>query len=134
MLKKILVLLLLTTSTVSSQEWIQNNNKTSILFQIKNFGITVDGGFKTIDVNTNLDTKDLSMALKGATEVVQAKFLTNMSSRAAEGVREEMSFMGPVRLKDVEEVQQKIVDIIRRLEEDGEIIISGRGGDDDIVV
>jgi flagellar motor switch protein FliG len=74
------------------------------------------------------------MALKGATEVVQAKFLTNMSSRAAEGVREEMSFMGPVRLKDVEEVQQKIVDIIRRLEEDGEIIISGRGGDDDIVV
>ncbi len=85
-------------------------------------------------VMKEVDTKDLSMALKGATEVVQAKFLTNMSSRAAEGVREEMSFMGPVRLKDVEEVQQKIVDIIRRLEEDGEIIISGRGGDDDIVV
>lgn len=74
MLKKILVLLLLTTSTVSSQEWIQDNNKTSILFQIKNFGITVDGGFKTIDVNTNLDTKDLSNSYINATIIVNSIF------------------------------------------------------------
>ena len=74
MLKKILVLLLLTTSMVSSQEWIQDNNKTSILFQIKNFGITVDGGFKTIDVNTNLDTKDLSNSYINATIIVNSIF------------------------------------------------------------
>lgn len=85
-------------------------------------------------VMKEVDTKDLAMALKGATDQVQNKFLNNMSSRAAEGVKDDMSFMGPVRLKDVEEVQQKIVDIIRRLEEDGEIIISGRGGDDDVIV
>jgi len=57
-----------------------------------------------------------------------------MSSRAAEMIREDMEYMGPIRLKDVEEVQQRIVDVVRRLEEDGEIIISGRGGEDDIVV
>ena len=49
-------------------------------------------------------------------------------------IKDDMEFMGPIRLKDVEEVQQRVVDVIRRLEEDGEIIISGRGGDDDIVV
>ena len=81
-----------------------------------------------------IDTKDLSMALKGASEELQEKFFRNMSSRAAEMIREDMEFMGPIRLKDVEEVQQRIVDVIRRLEEDGEIIISGRGGDEDIVV
>jgi len=57
-----------------------------------------------------------------------------MSSRAAEMIREDMEYMGPIRLKDVEEVQQRIVDVVRRLEEDGEIIISGRGGEDDIVI
>ncbi|MGL1933578.1 MAG: flagellar motor switch protein FliG [Fibrobacterales bacterium] len=81
-----------------------------------------------------VDTKELSLALKGASEQVQTKFFNNMSSRAAEGVREDMEYMGPVRLKDVEEAQQKIVDVIRRLEEDGEIIISGRGGSEEIVV
>jgi len=81
-----------------------------------------------------VDTKELGMALKGASEELQEKFFRNMSSRAAEMIREDMQFMGPIRLKDVEEVQQRIVDVIRRLEEDGEIIISGRGGDDNVVV
>jgi flagellar motor switch protein FliG len=81
-----------------------------------------------------IDTKELSMALKGASEELQTKFFRNMSQRAAEMIREDMEFMGPIRLKDVEEVQQRIVDVIRRLEEDGEIIISGRGGEEDIVV
>jgi flagellar motor switch protein FliG len=81
-----------------------------------------------------VDTKELSMALKGASEELQDKFFRNMSSRASEMIREDMEFMGPIRLKDVEEVQQRIVDVIRRLEEDGEIIISGRGGEEDIVV
>ncbi len=81
-----------------------------------------------------VDTKELAMALKGASEELQVKFFRNMSSRAAEMIKEDMEFMGPVRLKDVEEVQQRIVDVIRRLEEDGEIVISGRGGDEEIVV
>ena len=59
---------------VSSQEWIQDNNKTSVLFQIKNFGITVDGGFKTIDIKTNLDTKDLSNSYINATIIVNSIF------------------------------------------------------------
>jgi flagellar motor switch protein FliG len=81
-----------------------------------------------------IDTKELSMALKGASDGLQEKFFRNMSSRASEMIREEMEYMGPIRLKDVEEVQQRIVDVIRRLEEDGEIIISGRGGEEEIVV
>jgi flagellar motor switch protein FliG len=82
----------------------------------------------------DVDSKDLPLALKGANEQVRDKFLNNMSSRAGETVREEIEFMGPVRLKDVEEVQQRIVEIVRQLEEAGDIIISGRGGDDDIIV
>ena len=81
-----------------------------------------------------IDTKELAMALKGASEELQGKFFRNMSSRAGEMIKEDMQFMGPVRLKDVEEVQQRIVDVIRRLEEDGEIVISGRGGEEEIVV
>ena len=81
-----------------------------------------------------VDTKELSLALKGASEELQDKFFRNMSSRAAEMIKEEMEYMGPVRLKDVEDVQQRIVDVIRRLEEDGEIIISGRGGEEEIIV
>ena len=59
---------------VSSQEWIQDNNKTSVLFQIRNFGITVDGGFKTSDIKTNIDTKDLSNSYINATITVNSIF------------------------------------------------------------
>lgn len=82
----------------------------------------------------DIDSKDLAIALKGGSEDIQGKFMSNMSSRAGEMLKEEIEFMGPVRLKDVEEVQQKIVDIVRNLEEEGEIFISGRGGDDDVIV
>jgi len=59
---------------VSSQEWIQDNNKTSVLFKIKNFGLTVDGGFKTSVIKTNLDTKDLSNSYINATIIVNSIF------------------------------------------------------------
>lgn len=81
----------------------------------------------------SIDNKDLSLALKGASEEVAQKILKNMSKRAAETLREDMEYMGPVRVKDVQESQQKIVNIIRKLEEDGEIIIS-RGGEDELIV
>ena len=57
-----------------------------------------------------------------------------MSERAATLIKEDMDYMGPVRLSDVEQAQQKIVDVVRRLEEAGEVIIQGRGGEGDIVV
>ncbi|SHI80489.1 flagellar motor switch protein FliG [Geosporobacter subterraneus DSM 17957] len=80
-----------------------------------------------------VDNNELAIALKGATEEVQEVIYNNMSKRMAEMIKEDMEFMGPVRLRDVEEAQQKIVNIIRKLEEAGEIIIS-RGGGDEIVV
>ena len=75
-----------------------------------------------------IDNKDLVIALKGATEEVAEIIYANMSKRMAEMIREDMEFMGPVRLRDVEEAQQKIVNTIRKLEEAGEIIISRGGG------
>ena len=76
---------------------------------------------------------DLTLALKSANEQVQTAIFNNMSKRLAVMIKEDMEFMGPVRMKDVEEAQQKIVNIIRKLEDAGEIIVS-RGGGDDIVV
>lgn len=81
-----------------------------------------------------IDSKNLATALKGGSEEIQEKFFNNMSSRAGDMLREEIEFMGPVRLKDVEEAQQQIVDKVRQLEEEGEIFISGRGGEDEIIV
>ncbi|HZJ77159.1 MAG TPA: flagellar motor switch protein FliG [Oscillospiraceae bacterium] len=80
-----------------------------------------------------IDNKELAIALKGASEEVTDIIYANMSKRMAEMIKEDIDFMGPVRLRDVEEAQQKIVNIIRQLEEAGEIIIS-RGGGDEIIV
>ena len=81
----------------------------------------------------DVDNNDLALALKGGNEQVQAAVFNNMSKRLAVMIKEDMEFMGPVRMKDVEEAQQKIVNIIRKLEDSGEIVIS-RGGGDEIVV
>ena len=80
-----------------------------------------------------VDNADLELALKSTTEEVQNAIFKNLSKRLAAMIKEDMDFMGPVRMKDVEEAQQKIVGIIRRLEDSAEIVIS-RGGGDDIVV
>jgi len=81
----------------------------------------------------NAKNEDLILALKAASDEVKEIVFRNMSTRMAETIKEEMEYMGPVRLRDVEEAQSRIVDIIRRLEETGEIIIA-RGGGDDIIV
>lgn len=81
----------------------------------------------------DVDMKDLSLALKGATEELRQKFYRNMSKRAAEMLKEDMDFMGPVRVRDVEEAQQKIVNVVRALEDAGEIVIA-RGGEEELVV
>ena len=80
-----------------------------------------------------VDNNDLALSLKGGNEQVQTAIFNNLSKRLAVMIKEDMEFMGPVRMKDVEEAQQKIVGVIRRLEEAGEIVIS-RGGGDEIVV
>jgi len=80
-----------------------------------------------------IDNNQLALALKGATEEVQKVIFSNMSKRLTEIIKEDIEYMGPVRLKDVEEAQQKIVNVIRKLEDAGEIVIS-RGGGDEIIV
>lgn len=79
-----------------------------------------------------VDAKDLALALKGSNPEVSQKIMANMSARASQNLREDMEFMGPVRLRDVEDAQQRIVKVIRRLEETGAIVIS-RGGSDEII-
>ena len=80
-----------------------------------------------------VDTQDLAKALKGVDAEVQEKIYRNMSKRASTLLREDMDFMGPIRLRDVEESQQKIVNIIRKLEESGEIIVA-RAGEEELIV
>ncbi len=81
-----------------------------------------------------IDNDELALALKTASKELQEKIFSNMSERAAELIREDMQYMGPVRVSDVEAAQQRIVDIVRRLEDAGEIIIAGRGGEKDLIV
>jgi flagellar motor switch protein FliG len=81
----------------------------------------------------DVDNNDLGIALKGANEQVQNAIFNNLSKRLGVMIKEDMEFMGPVRMKDVEEAQQKIVNVIRKLEDAGEIVIA-RGGGDEIIV
>ena len=83
-------------------------------------------------VVTEVETKDLAMALKAASDDLQEQIFRAMSQRAVAALRQEMEFLGPARLRDVEEAQRRIVAEVRRLEEAGEIIIGG--GDDDLVI
>lgn len=80
-----------------------------------------------------LDTKDMALAMRTASDAIKEKFFSNMSQRAAEMLREEMSLGGQVRIKNVEEAQGRIVEVIKRLEDSDEIVIS-RGGSDDVLV
>ena len=81
----------------------------------------------------DVENNELAVALKNATEDVRNAIFSNLSTRLADMIREDMEYMGPVRVKDVEEAQQKIVNIIRKLEDSAEIVIS-RGGGDEIIV
>ncbi|MBH0160986.1 MULTISPECIES: flagellar motor switch protein FliG [Fictibacillus] len=80
-----------------------------------------------------VQNEDLLLALRASSEEVKEVMFNNMSQRMAENFKEEMEFMGPVRLRDVEEAQSRIVGTIRRLEEAGELVIA-RGGGDDVIV
>jgi len=103
-----------------------------LMFVFEDINLVDDRGIQM--VLKEVDNSDMSLALKTASEELKDKILRNMSERAASMIKEEMEYMGPVKLSDVEAAQQKIVDIVRRLDDAGEIVIMGRGGAGDIVV
>lgn len=103
-----------------------------LMFVFEDVLLVNDKGIQS--VLKEIETSDLTLALRTATDELKEKIFTNMSERAAQLIREEMEYMGPVRLSDVEMAQQRIVDVVRRLEESGEIIIAGRGGEKELIV
>ena len=85
------------------------------------------------NVIREVDQKDMAIALKGASEELKAHFFANLSKRLAAMIQEEMDYMGPIRRADREEAQQRIVNIVRRMVDNGDIVIA-RGGADDVIV
>jgi flagellar motor switch protein FliG len=86
-----------------------------------------------MEILKRADKKSLAIGLKGANEELQAKFFRNMSQRAAEMMKEEMEYLGPIRVKEVEKAQHEVVEIVRGLEEEGVLVIGGAGGDEYVV-
>jgi flagellar motor switch protein FliG len=80
-----------------------------------------------------VESADLSLALRTASDDLKGKIFKNMSERAGQLLKEEIEYMGPVRLSDVEAAQRRIVDVVRRLEDSGDIVIAGRGEKDMVV-
>ncbi|MEE9296670.1 MAG: flagellar motor switch protein FliG [Phycisphaerae bacterium] len=103
-----------------------------LMFVFEDIMLVNDKGIQS--VLKEVENDELSLSLKTATPELRDKIFKNMSDRAAQLIKEDMEFMGPVRITDVEAAQQKIVDVVRRLEESGEIIISGRGGEKEMIV
>lgn len=81
-----------------------------------------------------VDKKDIALSLKVADDKLKTKILSNMSERAQEMLREELQYMGPVRLKEVEAAQARVIAVVKQLEDSGEIMISGHGGTEELVV
>lgn len=103
-----------------------------LMFVFEDIKLVNDKGIQA--VLKEIENDELSLSLKTASEQLKQKIFSNMSERAASMVKEDMEFMGPVRVSDVENAQQRIVDIVRRLEESGDVMIEGRGGDSEMIV
>ena len=103
-----------------------------LMFVFEDISKVNDKGIQSVLKEVENDV--LALALKTASEDLKAKIFKNMSERAAQLIQEDMKFMGPVRVSDVESAQQKIVDVVRRLEESGDIVIGGRGGEGAMVM
>ncbi len=103
-----------------------------LMFVFEDIKLVNDKGIQA--VLKEVENDELAIALKTASDVLKEKIFGNMSERAAAMVKEDMEFMGPVRVSDVESAQQRIVDIVRRLEEAGDVMIEGRGGDSEMIV
>jgi len=103
-----------------------------LMFVFEDIMLVNDRGVQA--VLKEVENDELALALRTASDELREKIFRNMSERAAALIKEDMEFMGPVRVSDVEASQQRIVDIVRRLEEAGEVVIEGRGGDSELVV
>jgi flagellar motor switch protein FliG len=103
-----------------------------LMFVFEDILLVNDKGIQ--QVLKEIEHEDLALALKTASDELREKIFRNMSERAAQLIREDMEYMGPVRVSDVEAAQQKIVDVVRRLEDAGELIISGRGGEREMII
>ncbi|MBK7405780.1 MAG: flagellar motor switch protein FliG [Phycisphaerales bacterium] len=103
-----------------------------LMFVFEDILLVNDKGVQS--VLKEVDNDELALALKTASDPLKEKIFGNMSERAASLIKEDMQYMGPVRVSDVESAQQRIVDIVRRLEESGEVVIQGRGGETELVV
>jgi flagellar motor switch protein FliG len=103
-----------------------------LMFVFEDIMLVDDKGIQA--VLKEIDNADLALALRTASEDLHEKIFKNMSERAAQLIKEDMEYMGPVRVSDVEAAQQKIVDVVRRLEDSGEIFIAGRGGEKEMIV
>jgi flagellar motor switch protein FliG len=104
----------------------------NLMFVFEDLLLIDDRGMQR--VLKEVETKDIAIALKAASEEVKTKVFSNVSERVAETIKEEMEFLGPMRLSDVEANQQKIANIARVLEEQGQIIIAGKGKKEELVV
>ena len=103
-----------------------------LMFVFEDILLVNDKGIQA--VLKEIENEDLALALRTASPELRDKIYRNMSDRAGQMIKEDMEYMGPVRVADVETAQQKIVDVVRRLEDAGEIIISGRGGEKELIV
>jgi len=118
--------------TIQEHEAELAENIRRLMFTFEDIVLVDDRGVQRI--LKEIDQKDLALSLKATSAEVSGKVFKNMSERAGGLLKEEIGYLGPVRLRDVEEAQRRIVDAVRRLEESGEIMVQGRGGQDDIVV
>jgi flagellar motor switch protein FliG len=98
------------------------------MFTFDNLGMSDDRSLQNL--LRALDPEDLIMALKGADEELQEKLFGCMSSRAAANIRDEMEVLGPVRLTEVQTAQKRVIEIARRMSDEGAIVLAGRGGDE----
>ena len=103
-----------------------------LMFVFEDIKMVDDKGIQTL--MKEIDNDELGLALRTASDALKEKIFKNMSERAAALIKEDMQFSGPVRVSDVEAAQQRVVDIVRRLEDAGEIIIAGRGGQNELLV
>jgi len=103
-----------------------------LMFVFEDILLVNDKGIQI--VLKEIEHEELSLALKTASEELRDKIFRNMSERASQLIKEDMEYMGPVRVSDVEAAQQKIVDVVRRLEDAGELIISGRGTEKEMII
>ncbi len=103
-----------------------------LMFVFEDILLVNDKGIQL--VLKEIENEDLALSLKTASPELRDKMFSNMSDRAVALIKEDMEYMGPVRISDVEAAQQKIVDVVRRLEDAGELIISGRGGEKEMIV